>query len=117
MLLLVLLMGSSIIFFLSEGASETYRCPYCAQIEVGPHHRLRCFLRKARQGNMPVPIEAHADAYLQVANQDTLSMRRSEAAPDGYKSRIASFLHGISGQRAAENGATRNLGGHLRVAP
>ena len=60
MLLLVLVLGSSIIFIiLNEGTSETYRCPYCAQIVVGQHHRLKCSLLNTRQSNVPVPSEVH----------------------------------------------------------
>ncbi len=117
MLLLVLLLGSSIIFiFLNEGTSETYRCPYCAQIVVGQHHRLKCSLLNTRQSNVPVPSEVHPREYLQAANQGRSGTRKSETAPVGYKSRIVSFLHGVLGQRASENGATASLGRHPHVA-
>ena len=45
MLAIVLVLGSSFVFFaVREGWSETYRCHYCAQIQVGTSHRLRCLI-------------------------------------------------------------------------
>jgi len=118
MLLLVLFLGMSVIaFFINEGTSETYRCPYCAQIEVGPYHRLKCSLLTARKSKMPVPSEAPPNEYFQAANRDRLSTRQPQTVPDGYRSRIVPFMHGIFGPRSAGNGTTASLGRHLHAAP
>ncbi len=106
MLLLVFILGSSVfIFLIRERASETYRCPYCAQLEFGPYHRLKCFLLSEQENNMPAPSEVHPHEYRQAANQNRLGVRKSETARDGYKKGILSFLPGTSGQRANANGA------------
>ena len=60
MLFLVFALGSTIIiFFARERASGTYRCPYCAKLEVGTHHRLKCFLLN-KQGDM---VQAESEPH------------------------------------------------------
>jgi len=50
MLTLALVLASSItILLVRESWSATYRCPHCAQIQLGSYHRLRCALRNWQQ--------------------------------------------------------------------
>jgi hypothetical protein len=45
MLAIVLVLGSSFFYFVvRERLSETYRCHYCSQIQVGTYHRLKCLI-------------------------------------------------------------------------
>ena len=118
MLLLALFLGSSIVvFFIREGISDTYRCPYCAQIEVGPHHRLRCFLQSRRERSLRAPSVGDPREYHQAANQDGSGLVNDENGRDSYRNRIVSSLRAIIGRRGGSNGASAGLGRHLHVAP
>ena len=118
MLLLAFLLCSSIvIFFIREGMSDTYRCPYCARIEVGPHHRLRCFLQSGRERSLPAPSAAHSHEYHHTASQDTSGPANYGDARDNYRNRIVSSLRAIIRLLAAARRATAGLGHHMHVAP
>ena len=119
MLPLAFFLGSSIvIFFIREGLSDTYRCPYCAQIEVGPQHKLRCFLRSGQQRIMLAPSGDHPREYPDAANQPRPGLSDYENRRDSYRSKIVSSLRAIIVQRAAAAArAKAGLGRHLHVVP
>jgi hypothetical protein len=119
MLVLAFVLTSSIVILLvREGRSETYRCPYCAQIQVGSYHRFRCLLVNGQENNILLPSEAWPVGDHLVASREAFAMKelgRGRARTD-YKKGILALLPGLLGQRGAVENATADLSHHVQVA-
>lgn len=106
MFVIASVLGSSIIiiFFIREGSSETYRCPYCGQLQLGTSHRLKCFILSGQENNLLVARKTRSHEDYQVTSRNRLANRESEMsrAPIDRTRRILAFLPGLFGHRTAE---------------
>jgi len=117
MLLLVFILGSSFVaLFVRERWSETYRCSYCAQIQVGAYHRLRCFILTKQE---QLPSEAQASRSRETASQERAANGKPVAAwtHSDHRKGLSVLLPGFLGSRAAVKSVAAVLGRHRHVAP
>lgn len=117
MLTLTFILGSSIIFaYIREHSPETYRCPYCSQIEIGTYHRFKCLILSGQEGNILLQSATQLQDYRQSASQGTLTDRYEApaAAHDEHKNRILAFLPGFLSQQPKN--LTPALSHHVHLA-
>jgi hypothetical protein len=70
-----ILASSIMILLIRESRSETYRCPHCAQIQVGSYHRFRCPVLNRQAKKVPLPGETQPAGYPQAGSREALAMR------------------------------------------
>jgi hypothetical protein len=113
MLLLLFILGSSFLgLFARERWSESYRCAYCSQIQVGAYHRVRCFIQTKQA---PLPSEAQASRSREIATQERPNPVAARASSDHRKGASA-LLPGLLGSRAGVKSVAAALGRPRHVA-
>lgn len=113
MLLLAIIFCVTIALIIAREAwSQTYRCPYCAKIEIGELHRRRCFLVSRDLKNARRVAELQAAAARLAVNQGTIAIHFGVRR----RKRLVPSVRAVLGPRAAMKAVAAVWSRHLHIA-